>query len=801
MSELLVSAVDSSLRVAVLAGAVALVLALFRISSSSTRHTAWVAVIATMLLMPLLMRITPAVYFSVPGAVSPLVPPPVQTIDMPPMAVPESDKLSEQIPRSSAPPVEAPLSSPPTTAIPQVRWSTIAVAVYVFGAAFLLLRLMLGILHLYRIRRSSRAVAMPDVGSACESASVATPVTIGVLAPRVILPLAWRTWSTETLTAVLAHERAHAVRRDPLFALVARLNVAIFWFHPLAWWLERKVATLAEHAADDAALKHVARRRYAETLLDIAAMVGRHKGRLVWQGVGVDGNGRLGKRIDRVLSGRTPPEPSRSRQALVAASCAAVIAGVIACRQEGAKVPPLREDPELAAMLKADAERVAAYDAAKKMTAEQAAALEKALEQNPDDDASRAKLLAYYTWTGRDKQRTWNEVVAGHRRHALWVVEHRPESDLVGYVYVRKEADPEGHAQLRAKWLEHVSRADASAELLDNALSFSWHDPVLVEKMLFRAQALHPDGPQTRPESPYLQMPWMEQLGYLYADAIQSPSPETRAWGRGRLESSTNGKVLATAGYSLAMDRPNRGGDHRSYGASLIERAAKFDPGAAERYAELARTPAFSRDAMHFKVARMSEQERREALEKATAGQRLELLAALSDLEYMGGQSSDWAARQKPGHPAHPKDPKRENDRAAAKFAQSKAYAREALELSRSLTTAPEYPRSVFRAHIATGLNALRDGNRQEAVRQLEEASKVPAPPRELMTEQPSYIESWLVNYLLKYGERESVIQYLERSAPKRVSREREQMLKAAAAIREGVMPEEYQRLLADGRL
>jgi beta-lactamase regulating signal transducer with metallopeptidase domain len=33
---------------------------------------------------------------------------------------------------------------------------------------------------------------------------------------------------------------------------------AIFWFHPLAWWLERKLAALSEEAADHRALAVVA---------------------------------------------------------------------------------------------------------------------------------------------------------------------------------------------------------------------------------------------------------------------------------------------------------------------------------------------------------------------------------------------------------------------------------------------------------------------------------------------------------------------------------------------------------------
>jgi hypothetical protein len=62
-------------------------------------------------------------------------------------------------------------------------------------------------------------------------------------------------------------------------------------------------------------------------------------------------------------------------------------------------------------------------------------------------------------------------------------------------------------------------------------------------------------------------------------------------------------------------------------------------------------------------------------------------------------------------------------------------------------------------------------------------------------------LEYRLVNYLLKHGERDTVVEYLERAARGRTSAQRETMLKAAAAIRDGRMPEHYQRLLASGSL
>lgn len=59
-------------------------------------------------------------------------------------------------------------------------------------------------------------------------------------------------------------------------------------------------------------------------------------------------------------------------------------------------------------------------------------------------------------------------------------------------------------------------------------------------------------------------------------------------------------------------------------------------------------------------------------------------------------------------------------------------------------------------------------------------------------------LELRLVNDLLKEGERESVAQFLDRSAALRPS-DRERRLTDAAAIRAGRMPMSYQRMTSRG--
>ena len=127
--------------------------------------------------------------------------------------------------------------------------------------------------------------------------------------------------------AVIAHELAHARRRDTVVAFLAAVNKAIFWFHPLAWWLERRLAELAEFSADEAALDVTHdRHAYAEALVGIASYA--RPGRLRWSGapVGFAGRGfeRISSRIDRILDTR-----ARTRSMTILVAAAVVIAAVV----------------------------------------------------------------------------------------------------------------------------------------------------------------------------------------------------------------------------------------------------------------------------------------------------------------------------------------------------------------------------------------------------------------------------------------------------------------------------------------
>ena len=72
------------------------------------------------------------------------------------------------------------------------------------------------------------------------------------------------------LEAVIAHELWHVRRRDNLWAALHMLVEAVFWFHPLVWWIGAHLIAERERACDEAALELGSPRHiYAESILKV----------------------------------------------------------------------------------------------------------------------------------------------------------------------------------------------------------------------------------------------------------------------------------------------------------------------------------------------------------------------------------------------------------------------------------------------------------------------------------------------------------------------------------------------------
>jgi len=277
------------------------VLRICRVKMAAPRHSAWAGVVILMMLLPAWTAWGPKASWRV----------------LPPVPRPAASRAAvpaQAFPEFAAPSLEA--IAPP--AQPRAwNWPICAAVIYLLGVCVLLARLALGTVraHLLVRRAANRGCRLTSV-------SCAAPVTVGWFTPTVILPECWHRWPQAQLDAVLAHEGEHARRRDPLVQWLALLNRAIFWFHPLAWWLERRLSALAEEACDAAVLARGCDPfEYSEYLLEMARSVLRTGARVNVIGMAMPGSS-LPRRIRRILEQRPAPRISRVRVLCMAAACA-----------------------------------------------------------------------------------------------------------------------------------------------------------------------------------------------------------------------------------------------------------------------------------------------------------------------------------------------------------------------------------------------------------------------------------------------------------------------------------------------
>jgi beta-lactamase regulating signal transducer with metallopeptidase domain len=311
---LLEQLVNPAARALALGCAVGVGLAAFRVKATSARLFTWRAVLYAALAMPLLGWILPPL---------PVPAPAIFQNSGPQRVLPETQVAprltSNQVPLAAGEIFVAPDEAAAPSFWFSIRWNTVAGGIYL-GIAFLLLaRFFVGLAFARRLMRTARVIEEPRVAARVvsrarsaglgfipqvgESEFVSVPVTMGAIRSAILLPAGWREWDDAKLDAVIAHEMSHVARRDAFTQLLSLLHRAIFWFSPLAWWLDRHLAELAEQASDEAALSCGADcGEYARTLLGFFEALHAAPGRVWWQGVAMAKPGQAEQRVERILA-------------------------------------------------------------------------------------------------------------------------------------------------------------------------------------------------------------------------------------------------------------------------------------------------------------------------------------------------------------------------------------------------------------------------------------------------------------------------------------------------------------------
>jgi RND family efflux transporter MFP subunit len=275
--------VEWAVRSAVLILAGALLLWVLRVKAASIRLAAWMLVLGGSVAIPALNFALPKMPFAVMRATAPPAPPVVV------------DEAAPVTALSNAA-VETPAVSK------NFDWVRAARIGYALVSGALLLRLATGLMMSIKLRRGSRATGQATEGIEIrESELLASPVTLGIARPMILLPADWRQWDDAKLDAVLAHERSHIRRYDPAVQLLSAIHRAMLWFSPTSWFLHQKLVRVAEEASDDAAVEATCDRAlYAGVLLEFMQRGVRGAS---LAGVPMARYSRPDERIHRILDG------------------------------------------------------------------------------------------------------------------------------------------------------------------------------------------------------------------------------------------------------------------------------------------------------------------------------------------------------------------------------------------------------------------------------------------------------------------------------------------------------------------
>ncbi|HEY1876427.1 MAG TPA: M56 family metallopeptidase [Rhizomicrobium sp.] len=231
------------------AGAVTLLMPLFRRQSASLRYWLWFTAsmkflfpfaLLTMLGRHILSAMTPAVGEPVLAAIRPAAAP---------FAA-----------------IAAPLAGPAPAHIPAID---LAAAVWCAGlAAFALIGLSRW-LDLRAILKDADPLPLNAPVPVKSAPSFLEPGLVGIWQPIILLPVGLTQHLTPAeLDAVLAHELCHLRRRDNLLAGLHMMAEALFWFHPLVWWIGNRLCEERERACDESVVAGGARPLvYAEGIL------------------------------------------------------------------------------------------------------------------------------------------------------------------------------------------------------------------------------------------------------------------------------------------------------------------------------------------------------------------------------------------------------------------------------------------------------------------------------------------------------------------------------------------------------
>lgn len=278
-------AFDLAWKSAVVAALVLAAVALLRSRPAAERVALLRLGVVVVLALPLLTLVVPALRVQAP-ALARFEPARAPAATAP--AVPRAPGRTVAAPPQAAVATAPARIASPVSALPRIAPLALLGAVWATGVAVLLLRLLSGVATLVLWTRRADPVTDPLWRAALDRAVADGRRPRLKVSARIASPLSW-SWPRGVIlideatlsrpdraAAVLTHEMGHIRHHDWLFLILSRLLVAVLWFNPFVWRLQKELARQSELAADAWVVRRISRTDYAGALVAMARSARPH---------------------------------------------------------------------------------------------------------------------------------------------------------------------------------------------------------------------------------------------------------------------------------------------------------------------------------------------------------------------------------------------------------------------------------------------------------------------------------------------------------------------------------------------
>jgi beta-lactamase regulating signal transducer with metallopeptidase domain len=233
------------------------------------------------------------------------------------------DEVSQPFTLPAASSASMPATSPAASPTPALLWT-----IWVCGFLGLSCSWWIRWRRIRAVVRAGSTLHLEIPIRAVSSASLLEPGVFGVFRPVMLLPEGILNRLTAAqLKGVIVHELCHVYHRDNLVASIHMWVETVFWFHPLVWWIGKRMVEERERSCDEEVLRLGSEPRvYAEGILNVCKLYVESPLVCV---AGVTG-GNLKRRIEAIMANRVGQGLNRTKKLLLASAGIAALAGPIA---------------------------------------------------------------------------------------------------------------------------------------------------------------------------------------------------------------------------------------------------------------------------------------------------------------------------------------------------------------------------------------------------------------------------------------------------------------------------------------